>query len=94
MKDTNHIAENFDGFVEKVSEAIRKTLNSDRGQDLTEQLLRMKLAANPDMTPEEWKETKSQFMTFIFALFVQNCPEALEELGNHVYNELRKEETA
>jgi hypothetical protein len=51
----------------------------------------MKLAENPSMTPEEWKQTKSEFMTFLFYQFVKECPEAMSELGDHVYNELRKE---
>ena len=38
------IAENFDQFVERVSEAERTVLNSPAGQALTEELLQMKLA--------------------------------------------------
>ena len=43
------------------------------------------------MTPEEWAQTKSEFMTFMFTVFVKEVPEAMQELGHHVYNELRKE---
>lgn len=83
------IAKDFDGFVETVSEAIRKTLNNDKGQELTARLLEMKLKDNPNMTVEEWKETKSEFMTFLFAMFVKDCPQAMNELGTHVYNALQ-----
>ena len=65
------IAENFDQFVERVSDAERTFLNSPDGQALTKQLLEMKLAQNPNMTPEEWAQTKSEFMTFLFAMFVK-----------------------
>ena len=52
------IAENFDQFVERVSEAERTVLNSPAGQALTEELLKMKLAQNPNMTAEEdWAAT-------------------------------------
>ena len=47
------IAENFNDFVDKVSEAERSALNSPAGQELTQKLLEMKLAQNPNMTPEE-----------------------------------------
>ena len=69
------IAENFNDFVDKVSEAERTA---------------MKLAQNPNMTPEEWAQTKSEFMTFMFAVFVREVPEAMQELGHHVYNELQE----
>lgn len=83
------IAENFNDFVNKVSEAERTALNSPAGQELTQKLLEMKLAQNPNMTLEEWTQTKSKFMTFMFAVFVREVPEAMQELGHHVYNELR-----
>ena len=86
------IAENFDQFVELVSEAERTALNSPAGQALTKELLQMKLAQNPNMTAEEWAQTKSEFMTFLFAMFVKETPEAMQEMGKHVYNELRKQE--
>ena len=83
------LATNFNEFVEKVTEAERAVLNFPIGQELTTQLLKMKLAQNPNMTAEEWKETKSEFMTFLFAMFVKETPEAMQELGAHVYNELQ-----
>lgn len=85
------VADNFDGFVEKVSDAIRTVLNTEMGQDITEKLLRLKLAENPQLTEEEWKATKSDFMTYMFCAFVKDNPSAMEELGEHVYNELNKD---
>lgn len=84
------IANDFYSFVEKVEEAERTALNTPAGQELTKKLLEMKLQQNPNMTQEDWKETKAQFMTFIFAMFVKDTPEAMQELGHHVYQELRK----
>lgn len=83
------IANNFDDFVEKVSAAERTVLNSPVGQEMTQKLLGMKLAQNPNLTPEEWAQTKSEFMTFLFTVFVKDTPEAMNELGHHLYNELR-----
>lgn len=86
------IASSFNDFVEKVSEAERVALNTPMGQELTKNLLSMKLKDNPNMTPDEWQQTKSEFMTYIFAQFVMQFPEAMEELSTHTYNELKKGE--
>ena len=53
------IAGSFDEFVEKVTQAERKALNTPFGQEITEKLLAMKLAENTNMTKEEWHDTKS-----------------------------------
>ena len=84
------IANNYNEFVDKCSDGIRTVLNTQIGQELTNKLLEAKLKENPNMSPEEWKRTKSEFMTFIFCEFVKEFPEAMEELGTHVFNELKK----
>lgn len=83
------IAGSFDEFVEKVTQAERKALNTPFGQEITEKLLVMKLAENPNMTQEEWQDTKSQFLTFLFAMFVKETPEAMAELAQHCWDELQ-----
>ena len=86
------IANSFNEFIDTVAEAERQVLNSPAGQELTQKLLDMKLTQNPNMTPEEWQDTKSQFMTFMFAMFVKEVPEAMQELGSHLYRELNAQE--
>ena len=86
------IAKDFDGFVEKVSSALRVALNTPFGQEMTQKLLEMKLAQNPRMTQEEWKKTKSEFMTFLFCQFAQDTPGAMKKLAGHVWEELRKDD--
>ena len=83
-----NIANNFNEFVEKVSQAERTALNTEAGQKITKELLKMALQKNPNMTSDEWKQVKSDFMTFVFCKFVQECPEAMKELAMHTYNEL------
>ena len=84
------IANSFNDFVGKTESAIREVLNTEEGQKITKSILTEALKNNPNMTPDEWSHMKSQFMTFIFTMFVSETPEAMEELGTHVYNELRK----
>lgn len=86
------IAGSFDEFVEKITQAERKALNTPFGQEITEKLLAMKLAENPNMTQEEWQDTKSQFLTFLFAMFVKETPEAMAELVQHCWDELQAKE--
>ena len=86
------IAGSFDEFVEKVTQAERKALNTPFGQEITEKLLAMKLAENPNITQEEWQDTKSQFLTFLFAMFVKETPEAMAELAQHCWDELQAKE--
>lgn len=50
----------------------------------------MKLAENPNMTAEEWKKIKQQFMIFCFAEAMKANPELMKELATHTYNELNK----
>lgn len=86
------IAGSFDEFVEKITQAERKALNTPFGQEITERLLKMKLEENPDMTAEEWQDTKSQFLTFLFAMFVKETPQAMAELAQHTWDELQAKE--
>lgn len=86
------IAGSFDEFVEKVTQAERKALNTPFGQEVTKKLLAMKLVENPNMTQEEWQDTKSQFLTFLFAMFVKETPEAMAELAQHCWDELQAKE--
>lgn len=83
------IANSYNEFVEKASDAIRVALNNEFGQELTKNLLENALKENPSMTKDEWNKMKSEFMTFIFAKFVMSNKDAMEELSSHVYDELR-----
>ena len=85
------IANTFDEFVEKVTQAERNVLNNTKyGQELSERLLQESLLTHPDMTKEKWQEIKSEFLTFVFIEFVKNHPEAMKELATHTYNEINK----
>ena len=84
------IASSFNDFVEKVSDAARNALNTEFGQQITKSLLEEKLKENPGLTADEWNNTKSEFMTWIFCQFVMNHPEAMEELASHTYEEINK----
>ncbi len=86
------IAGSFEEFVDKVSAAIRTTMNTPLGQELTGHLLQAKLdATDHKLTKEEWAAEKSRFMTYLFCCFVKDTPGAMQEMAGHVWEELRKE---
>lgn len=85
------IANNYDEFVKKVTDAEMEMLNGDVGQELVQRLLEMKLASNPHLTVEEWNRTKQEFLVFLFAMLLDDKPELREELGRHLWKELQKE---
>lgn len=86
------IANNFDEFVEKVFEAERNSLNTtEKGRDLTNSLLKSALEANLNMTPEEWEDIKSKFMTYLFLTMLKNHDDMMEEFSNHVFNRIMDE---
>lgn len=85
-------ASNFTEFVDKSLTAIMNTMNdTETGQNLMDDLLKQSFERNPDLTPEQWAKIKQDFLTFLFFSAVQECPEAMHELGTHVYNEMRGE---
>ena len=82
------IAQTYDDFMNRIMDAEIAALNSEAGQDLTQDLLAGALEKNPALTPDEWSEIKQQFMVFIFREAMMNNPELLKEMGHHLWNEL------
>ena len=83
------LANNMNKFLETTSAAVIDALNSKAGQEMTTQLLAMKLADKPDLTPEEWRKTKADFVLFLFHKAMKESPELMDEFGKHMYNHLR-----
>ena len=86
------IANNFNEFVDKVTEAERKFFNSEYGQKVTQKYLTECLKENPEMTAEEWKEKKAGLLTFLFFVSCLENPELKKELAKHTFNEIIKSE--
>lgn len=67
-------------------------MNSPLGQEMTQRLLEIKLAENPDMTQEEWTEAKRGLALYLFMETLKSEPALMEEYAGHVYHALRGEE--
>lgn len=83
------IAENYNDFVDKSMIALMKSLNSGKGQKMVESLLQEALKQNPNLTPDEWGKMKQQFIMHCFYEFVKSNPDVMQEMGLHLYNELK-----
>lgn len=86
----NKISNNFNDFVKKVETAERTMLNSETGQEFTKKYLLDCLRKNPGMTAEQWEEKKSELMTAIFIMFINENETARKEFAGHIYNEIMK----
>ena len=83
------IADNFQGFVKTVTAKEVDVLNSDKGKEFSEWMLKEALKKNPSLTPEEWKDMQKGLMTVLFFMCVKEHPDMYEELAEHVWKELQ-----
>ena len=86
------MVENMATFNKCAENAIHNVMNSPLGQEMTAQLLQIKLAENPDMTLEEWTEAKRGLALYLFMETLKNEPALMNEYAAHMYHTLRGEE--
>ena len=86
----NMFAENYDQFMDAITTAEMKVLNSCDGQLLIYEILENCLEKNPKLTAAEWSTIKRQVAAMLFHRTILENPELKNELAHHVYNELRK----
>lgn len=80
-----------DAFLERVTDAARRAMNTPEGLSMTRELLRNSLRKNPGLTHEEWHDIRSRFLTLVVLDFIQNTPKAIHDLADAVYHDLREE---
>ena len=85
------IAENYIGFIDIVSDSIITGLNDPIGQQITEELLQMKLAENPGLSVAEWERTKAELVMFLFVELMVTDEGLMDEFAHHMWKRLRKE---
>ena len=85
------IAEDLSNFVDKVGKTILVGLNNPIGQQITEELLQMKLAENPGLSVAEWERTKEEFVMFLFVELMGADEGLMDEFAYHMWKRLRKE---
>ena len=86
------LVKDMTAFNECAENAIQNIMNSPLGLEMTERLLQIKLAENPDITPEEWTEAKRGLALYLFMETLKNEPALMEEYAAHMYRTLRGEE--
>ena len=84
--------QSFDEFTGAVCDSLATVLNGTaEGQQLTDDLLRAKLAQNRNLTPEEWAKTKQEFMLYLFHELITSNEKAHDDFTRLLYEELRKQ---
>ena len=83
-------AENYDQFMNVITTAEMKVLNSCDGQLLIYEILENCLEKKPDLTAAECSTIKQQIIAMLFHRTILENPKLKNELAHHVYNELRK----
>ena len=84
------IATNSNDFIKKIADAECSMLNNTEiGKKLSDDLLKMKLENNPNMSVDEWNETKQQFVVFLFHEALKSNETLMNEFTTHIYNELK-----
>lgn len=76
-------------FIANFTKGMTKGINSDFIQkEVVEKLLEMKLQENPNMTIEEWEETKQQLMVYLMFEVLKNNEDLRTRWGKELYKEL------
>lgn len=83
---------NYEDFIKKIITAETTALNSEKGQQILQELLDRAKEQNPDLTVAEWAEIKKQFMIFVFRDILKENPNFMSQFVGLVKEEIRKEE--
>ena len=75
--------------LENIVNAVKDGLNTERGQELVEKIMERELEHNPNLTVEEWQETKQSLLTFLSLMVIKEMPEVGNEVSKEIYKALQ-----
>ena len=75
--------------LENIVSAVKDGLNTERGQELVEKIMERELEHNPNLTVEEWQETKQSLLTFLSLMVIKEMPEIGNEVSKEIYRALQ-----
>lgn len=75
--------------LENIVSAVKDGLNTERGQELVEKIMERELEYNPNLTVEEWQETKQSLLTFLSLMVIKEMPEVGNEVSREIYKALQ-----
>lgn len=81
---------NYEDFIKKIVKAETTALNSEKGQQILQELLDKAKEQNPDLTTTEWAEIKKQFMIFVFRDILKENPNFMSQFVGLVKDEIMK----
>lgn len=75
--------------LENIVSAVKDGLNTERGQELVEKIMERELEHNPNLTIEEWQETKQSLLTFLSLMVIKEMHEVGNEVSREIYKALQ-----
>lgn len=75
--------------LENIVNAVKDGLNTECGQGLVEKIMERELEHNPNLTVEEWQETKQSLLTFLSLMVIKEMPEVGNEVSKEIYKALQ-----
>lgn len=75
--------------LENIVSAVKDGLNTERGQELVEKIMKRELERNPNLTVEEWQKTKQSLLTFLSLMVIKEMPEVGNEVSSEIYKALQ-----
>ena len=75
--------------LENIVSAVKDGLNTEHGQELVEKIMERELEHNPNLTVEEWQETKQSLLTFLSLMVIKEMPEVGNEVSKEIYKALQ-----
>lgn len=75
--------------LENIVSAVKDGLNTEHGQELVEKIMERELEHNPNLTVEEWQETKQSLLTFLSLMVIKEMPEVGNEVSREIYKALQ-----
>lgn len=75
--------------LENIVSAVKDGLNTERGQELVEKIMERELEHNPNLTVEEWQETKQSLLTFLSLMVIKEMTEVGNEVSSEIYKALQ-----
>lgn len=82
---------NYEDFIKKIVTAETAALNSEKGQQILQELLDKAKEQNPDLTTIEWAEIKKQFMVSVFHEILKENPNFMSQFIGLIKEEIAKE---
>lgn len=82
---------NYEEIISRIIMAETSALNSEKGREIMQELLKKAKEQNPNITPEEWSKTKQNFMVMVFYEIIKENPQLMSNFIGLFQTEIKKD---